>query len=198
MAFAPKARTVVVCLLALSTWIWSAREMHAQTSVDVRALTLLDQDGKPTSLHAFEGRTMVLHFIFTHCVSACHLQVKSLRAVRDAFPTDLRSRVQFVSVSLDPEHDTPGVLRQYAAANGIADANWHFVTASPDVLERLTQHFAVRRETAADGQINHTLAVFLFDITGRLLQRYSDPVDTARLVREIGAVDSLFGTPTLH
>ena len=47
-------------------------------AVDIRALTLLDQDGKPISLRAFEGRTLVLHFIFTHCVAACHTQVKNL------------------------------------------------------------------------------------------------------------------------
>jgi protein SCO1/2 len=188
----------MVCLLACSTWTWSARDIQAQASVDARALTLIDQDGKPTSLHAFEGRTVVLHFIFTHCLAACHLQVKSLRAVRETFPADLRSRIQFVSVSLDPEHDTPDVLRQYAVANGIADADWRFVTASPDVIERLTRLFSVRREPVADGQINHTLAVFLFDASGRLIQRYADPVDPARLAREISAVDRLSGTQPSH
>jgi cytochrome oxidase Cu insertion factor (SCO1/SenC/PrrC family) len=56
----------------------------------------------------------------------------------------------------------------------------------------------VRREPVADGQINHTLAVFLFDASGRLIQRYADPVDPARLAREISAVDRLSGTQTSH
>jgi len=198
MASWPKVRTAVVCLLALSASIWSAGQTYADGSVDIRALMLVDQDGKPTSLHAFEGRTTVLHFIFTHCVAACHLQVKSLRTVRDALPADIRARVQFVSVSLDPEHDTPDVLRQYAQMNGIAEADWRFVTASPDVIERITKHFAVKREVLADGQINHTLAVFLFDGSGRLIQRYADPVDTARLAKEIGAVDLLSGAQPSH
>jgi protein SCO1/2 len=188
MAFWPTARIVGACLLAISAPAWSAGEVHGHAAVDIRALPLLDQDGKPTSLRAFEGRTMVLHFIFTHCVAACPLQVRSLRAVREALPADTRTRVQFVSVSIDPEHDTPETLRAYAQANGIDDAGWRLVTASSEIIDQLAEYFVVARQPRADGQIDHTLVVFLFDASGRLVQRYAGPVDTARLAREIGAV----------
>jgi cytochrome oxidase Cu insertion factor (SCO1/SenC/PrrC family) len=196
----PKAGTALVCLLTLGASAWSVRAMASDADgvIDIRALPLTDQDGRATSLHAFDGQTLVLHFIFTHCVSACHLQVKSLRTVRDALPAEIRSRVQFVSVSLDPEHDTPAVLRRYADMNEIVDAQWRFVTASPDVVERITKHFAVTREAVADGQINHTLAVFLFDAGGRMIQRYADPVDTTRLVNEISDVDKLSSAQRSH
>jgi protein SCO1 len=114
--------------------------MQAGASVDIRTLSLLDQDGKPTSLRAFEGRTVVLHFMFTHCVAACHLQVKSLRTMREALPADTRSRVEFVSVSIDPAHDTPETLRGYAQANGIVTPDWRFVTASLDVMLLSNSH----------------------------------------------------------
>ncbi len=198
MAFWPKARTVFVCLLALSVPMWAAGVMHAAAPVDIRALTLADQDGKPITLHAFEGKTMVLHFMFTHCVAACHLQVRSLRTVRDALPEDAKARVQFVSVSIDPEHDTPETLRRYAQSNGIVDANWRFLTASSAIIDQLTQNLAVTRQVLPDGQIDHTVVVFLFDASGRLMQRYTGPVDTARLTREIGDVVRLFGTPASH
>jgi cytochrome oxidase Cu insertion factor (SCO1/SenC/PrrC family) len=54
----------------------------------------------------------------------------------------------------------------------------------------------VTRRVLPDGQIDHTLAVFLFDASGRLMQHYSGPVDTARLAREIGEVVRLFGVQT--
>jgi protein SCO1 len=198
MAFGLNACSVVVCLLALCAPTRVAGEMHAGAYVDIRALTLVDQDGKPTSLRAFEGRAVVLHFIFTHCVAACHFQVKSLRTVREALPADTRARVQFVSVSIDPEHDTPETLRRYAQANGIVDADWRFATASSEVIDQLTQSLGVKRQLLPDGQIDHTLAVFLFDGSGRLLQRYIGPVDTARLAREIGEVVRLFGAHASH
>jgi protein SCO1/2 len=198
MTLWPKAGSVVVCLLTLSAPAWPVRAMDADGPVDIRALALRDQHDKPTSLRAFDGRTTVLHFIFTHCIAACHLQIKSLRTVRDALPADIRARVQFVSVSLDPEHDTPDALRRYAETNRIVDANWRFVTASPDVIERITKHFAVNREAVGDGQINHTLAIFLFDASGHMIQRYADPVDTTRLVNEIGDVDRLSSAQRSH
>lgn len=198
MASWPNARRAVVCLLVLGVSTWSAREIRADSSGEIRALTLVDQDGKPTSLRAFEGRTLVLQFIFTRCVSACHLQVKGLRTVREALPADTRSRVQFVSVSIDPEHDTPETLRSYARANGIVDADWRFVTASAAVIDQLTQHLGVQRQALPGGQIDHTLAVFLFDASGRLMQRYIGPVDTARLAREIGDVVTLYDAHASH
>jgi cytochrome oxidase Cu insertion factor (SCO1/SenC/PrrC family) len=198
MPFWPITRSALVCLLSLTASSWPVDETHAGAAVDIRALPLLDQDGKPTSLHAFEDRAMVLHFIFTHCVAACHLQVRNLRAVREALPADTKRRVQFVSVSIDPEHDTPETLKRYAQSNGIDDANWRFVTASPAVVDQLTQSLAVKRRIVSDAQIDHTLAVFLFDARGRLIQRYADPVDGARLVREIGEVVRLFGIREPH
>ena len=102
------------------------------------------------------------------------------------------------SLSIDPEQDTPDTLRRYAHANGIVDADWRFVTASADVIERIAHHFGVKREAMPDGAINHTLAVFLFDRGGHMIQRYADPLDTARLVKEIGVVSGLSGAPTSH
>jgi len=193
MAFWPKVRRVLVCLLALGTPTWSGAQTHGNAPVDIRALTLIDQNGKTISLRDLEGRTTVLHFIFTRCVAACHTQVRSLRAVRAALPADTRARVQFVSMSIDPEQDTPETLRRYAQANAIADEDWRFASASPDHTALLTRALGIKRSRLPDGQIDHTLAVLLFDAKGRLMQRYAGPeADTARLVREIGEVVRLF------
>jgi protein SCO1/2 len=193
MACWPKARIVVLSLLVLSVPTWSYGQRQGDAVVDIRALTLRDQDGKPVSLRAFEGRTLVLHFIFTHCVAACHMQVKNLKAVREALPVETRARVQFLSVSLDPERDTPETLREYARTMGVDDPGWRFVTASPDRIGQITDTFTVKREKLPDGQIDHTLVVFLFNPAGSLVQRYTSPtVDIARLAREIGSVVELY------
>ena len=143
-------------------------------------------------MRAHEGRALILHFIFTHCVAACHRQVRDLRFLRESLPADTRLRVQFLSVSLDPAQDTPEALRRYAQENGITDAAWRFATAPSDVIDRLTQALGVQRQPLPDGQIDHTLVVFLFDAKGRLIQRYTGAVDTPRLVRTISDVVRLF------
>jgi protein SCO1 len=101
--------------------------------------------------------------------------------------------VQFLSISLDPSRDTPQTLREYARTMRIDDAEWRFATGSPSDIDAITRALGVKREALADGQIDHTLVVILFDAKGRLLQRYAgSEVDTARLVREIGEVVRLF------
>jgi cytochrome oxidase Cu insertion factor (SCO1/SenC/PrrC family) len=193
MACWPKARSVVLSLLVLSLPTWSYGQGQGDGAVDVRALTLLDQDGRPVSLRTFEGRTLVLNFIFTHCVVACHTQVKSLNAVRAALPPDIRARVQFLSVSIDPSRDTPETLRQYARTMGIDDPDWRFATMSPNHVAQIVRAFGVKRELLPDGQMDHTLMVILFDAKGQLVQRYARAeVDSRRLVREIGEVVRLF------
>jgi protein SCO1 len=188
-----RAGIIVSCLLALAARPSIGDAIHAPATEDIRSLPLLDQHGKTTTLHAFEGRTLVVHFIFTHCVVACHTQVKSMKTVRAALTPETRARVQFLSVSLDPERDTPETLREYARTMGVdSDPDWRFATASPDRIARMTEFFAVKRERLADGQIEHTLAVFLLDPSGTLVQRYASPTDTERLTREISSVVRLY------
>jgi protein SCO1 len=184
---------MVVSTLVLCTPAWPVAQTHATTPDRIRSLPLLDQDGKPTSINAFAGRTLVLNFIFTHCVMACHTQVKSLKAVRAALPAETRARVRFLSVSIDPSRDTPDTLRQYARTMGIDDADWRVATASADHIAELARGLAVKRQSLPDGQIDHTLVVIVFDAQGRLIQRYAGAeVNTARLVREINDVVRLF------
>ena len=160
--------------LALPTLVAGQTRAEPTTAaVDIRSLPLRDQHGESITLRAFEGRTLVLNFIFTHCIVACHTQVKNLKSVRASLPPDIRARVQFLSVSLDPARDTPETLRQYAQTMGIDDLDWRFATASPDDLLQLARGLSVKRESLPDGQMDHTLVVILFDAKSRLMQRYA-------------------------
>jgi protein SCO1/2 len=193
MALATRVGIVVSCLLAFGPSPWIADAGKGASADDIRALPLVDQHGKITTLRALEGRTLVLHFIFTHCVAACHTQVKSLKAVREALPAETRARVQFLSVSLDPERDTPETLSEYARRMAVDDPDWRFVTTSPDHLAQLARALGVKRQALPDGQMDHTLVVMLFDAKGSLFQRYARAeVNVARLVREINDVVRLY------
>jgi cytochrome oxidase Cu insertion factor (SCO1/SenC/PrrC family) len=185
-------RIAVVCVLTLCSPTWSVGDSHGTPAEDIRTLPLRDQYGVSTTLRSFDGRTLVVNFIFTNCAVACHTQVKSLKAVRAALSADTRARVQFLSVSIDPWRDTPDTLQQYARSMGIDDPDWRFATASPEHLAELTRVLSVKRASQGDGQIDHTLAVFLFNAKNRLIQRYDGAFDAARLVREIGDVVRLF------
>lgn len=154
--------------------------------------SLVDQDAKPFSLHELKGRTVVMNFIFTHCQTTCPLQLQSLTAVQRALPRTLANRVQFVSVSMDPERDTPEVLGKYAATMGARLDNWSFVTGHPQEIRWLHEHFGAQVKRLSGGQFDHRVAVYLLDANSQFVQKYLGNLDPTRLATEIGDVDSLY------
>jgi protein SCO1/2 len=154
--------------------------------------TLIDQEGRRFSFAELKGKTVVMNFIFTHCPVSCPAQTRALTLIQRALPKPLAPRVRFVSVTMDPERDTPPALKQYAAAIGADLANWSFVTGDPGELGWLHRFYDVRVTRSTPGQFDHRVVVYLLDATGRLMQKYSGDFDKPRLLREIGEVDHLF------
>lgn len=156
-------------------------------------LALRDQHGAPLPSEAFAGKTLVLNFIFTRCGSVCPLQTRELARVQRSIPESLQSQVRFLSVSVDPEHDTPLALQRFAATNEIALGNWSLATAPLDATRRLTlQLGAIDTREGSLLPAAHGTAVYLFDRRGRLMQRYAGaPLDRQRLIREIEQLTQL-------
>src|SRR6059058_4446666 len=77
---------------------------------------LTAQDGAPVTLADLRGKVVAVNFIYTACPDICPLLTQKLVEVQDALGDSFGDKIQFVSVTLDPEHDTPEVLKDYAAA----------------------------------------------------------------------------------
>lgn len=136
------------------------------------AFTLLDQTGRAVPASRFRGKQVVLNFIFTRCPIATMCPAATLRmsqlqvAAREADVEDL----ELVSVSLDPEYDTPGVLRDYAEARGLDTSNWSFLTGPDAAVRHLLVQLGVIREFEG-ATIKHTLATVLINAEGRIIHR---------------------------
>jgi protein SCO1/2 len=134
--------------------------------------TLLDQEGRTVSASRFRGHPVVLNFIFTRCPVATMCPAATLRmmdlqkAARAAGVTDF----QLVSISLDPEYDTPGVLKEYAEARGIDTSNFSFLTGPDAAVRQLLAQLGVIREFEGE-TIKHTLATVLINPEGRIAYR---------------------------
>jgi len=154
---------------------------------------LLDQHGAAFSMAELRGKSVVLNFMFTHCPGICPLQTQALRRVRARLPEAVRERVHFVSVTVDPERDTPEVLAAFAAKQGVSGAGWTFVTGPAPRLASLGDDYAVRALPAGAGPLDHRTEVRLINARGEPMQMYTgNPLDEPRLAREIQAVDELF------
>lgn len=94
-------------------------------------LALLDQDGKPVDLYRdlIAGRSVVIHTFFAGCGDSCPAAMATLKSVQEQLGKRLGPEVRLVSITVDPFHDTPAALKQYAARVG-AQPGWTFLTGS--------------------------------------------------------------------
>jgi cytochrome oxidase Cu insertion factor (SCO1/SenC/PrrC family) len=192
---------LALCVGGLALAVHRACPAHAIPEALV-GISLRDQQGASLPIERLADKLLVLNFVFTRCGSVCPTQTRELAKARQALPEDLRSRVRFLSVSLDPEHDSAQALREFAEVNQAAHADWFFVTAPPAATQGLVARLqlnaapaAPSAEPQAAAPANHGTAVYLFDGHGRLMQRYlGAPLDRARLANDIARLARVTGS----
>lgn len=156
------------------------------------AFQLLDQDGRPLALAHQAGKAVLLDFVYTRCPGPCPILTGLLLDVQRQLPDAIRPRIHFLSVSLDPAHDTPAVLRDWAQARGLDLARWSLLTGSVPEVEAVLKEYGVGSVRQPDGEIDHLVVTFLIDGEGRIARRYvgldHEPARIAAdLVRVAGA-----------
>jgi protein SCO1 len=133
--------------------------------------TLEDADGREVSLEDFRGKVVVLHFIYAGCPDECPLHTDLIARVQEMVNrTPMRDLVQFVTITTDPERDTPEVLKAYGPAHGLDPANWVFLTSGPERPEAtrdLVQRFGHRFAATEDGHQLHGIVTHVLDREGR-------------------------------
>jgi protein SCO1/2 len=138
----------------------------------VPQFVLYDENGRVADSARFRGKQVMLNFIYTRCPIAnmCPLSTTKMMASQRLARQAGVSNVEFVSITLDPAHDTPGVLREYADERGIDTANFTFLTGPEPAIRDLLTQFGVIAEFKGD-ILNHTLATLLIDEKGRITWR---------------------------
>lgn len=137
---------------------------------------LVGQDGKPLSLADFRGKAVALTFIFTRCplpefCPRMNAQFAEMEAALAKEPA-LYGKTQLLSVSFDPEHDTPQILREYRerflqGVKGVAPAHWKFATGTPDHIKTFATFFGLTFLKSGD-QFVHSLATAVVTPDGKV------------------------------
>ncbi len=154
--------------------------------------SLTAQDGSRVSLDDLRGKVALVTFIYTSCTDTCPLVTAKLALVQEQLSSDFGARVRFVSVTVDPEHDTPDVLDAYASKYG-ADLNgWAFLTGGREEIVETANAYGVFARRTPRGDVDHSFLTSLVDRRGVLRVQYAgyrfDPdellADLRALVRE--------------
>jgi len=133
-------------------------------------LLLMTQDGKPFKLSSEQGKVVALWFGYTFCPDVCPTTLAELTQARQRLGKDA-DRLRIVFVTVDPERDTPGRLREYVKAFG---GNFIAATSTPERLAQARKAYGVVAEkrvvagTSAAYLIDHSAFVYVVDPAGRL------------------------------
>ncbi len=154
----------------------------------VKNISFTNQLGKRVSLDDLHGKIIVLDFFFTRCPSICPGLAKSMKRLQDSFVKN-DSIVQFISISIDPEHDSVPQLRKFADRYNINHDTWWVVTGDKKEIYdfALNEVRANIADPGVDTAFIHTEDFFLLD-SNRIVRGYYNGFDTteqAKLVRDI-------------
>jgi len=134
--------------------------------------SLTSQDRAPVALSDFRGKVVAVTFIFTRCTETCLVLTPMMSFVQDRLGRDFGAKIVFLSVTVDPERDTPEVLKEYAEAFGADPAGWLFLTGPPDDIREVTRRYGVFAAKAANGNVDHTFLTSIIDRRGILRVQY--------------------------
>jgi protein SCO1/2 len=141
---------------------------------------LVNQDGKPIKLHNYHGKALLLTFIYTRCPmpDQCTLMSENFASINQQIEQrpELYQKTHLLSVSFDPDYDTPAVLRSYGAAHtGRYSAedfqHWEFASGTKDQIKGIAQYFGLRYYEGND-QIVHGLRTALITPVGKIYKIY--------------------------
>ena len=150
---------------------------------------VIDQDGRPLKFYAdlVRGRTVAVEFIYTSCDSLCPSLTSILAAVQERYAARGGEQPYLISVSVDPETDTPPVLRAYAARFG-AGPGWSFVTGSKASIAALLTSLG---ESPMGREAHRSTLLIGNDVAGRWIRASGlAPPETL-----VAAIDAVAGAP---
>jgi protein SCO1/2 len=204
-------------LMGAVIWVAFIGSLSACTSsgpgsrLEVRSpapqFTLVNQDLETVSLADLRGKAVLQQFIYTRCTTVCPMMTSDLARMQEGLEGGFAEDVVLVSISFDPEHDSPAVLKEYAARFGADLSGWHFLTGSADQIAGVLSDYGVEVTPVSpsgepledmpeehgdhvnQGLFEHTVVTVLIDANGHERQRYfGTPLDSDRVLADIDAL----------
>ena len=174
--------TLVISMLFASTIpTTTAYKGYQLSRGPVDDFTLTNQDNEQMNLTDFRGDVIVVAFIFTKCPDVCPIITQLLRSVDDGLNEDYQEHVSIISISVDPDYDTPEVLKEYTELHG---AEWPHLTGDIEDMEEIWSSFGlVVQKNVIDAHIG--------EING-----HQSEDATVVFVNKSGVAIELMNTPT--
>jgi protein SCO1/2 len=185
----PTGRSSIAAEPAAILPVSTPTDQPPQVFYDVPNFTLVDQDGKPFGNAQLSGHPWVADFIYTTCATQCPLMSLKMQSLQAQLPDD----VKLVSFSVDPQHDTPAVLADYAGRYRAQPGRWFFLTGQEKLVYQVISGMKIGLIPAQAGNpIQHDVHFILVDRWGRVRGAYDSdgPAQIDQLVSDAQHVDA--------
>ncbi|MFT3909500.1 MAG: SCO family protein [Ferruginibacter sp.] len=163
----------------------ATNEKSGKTTTDtiwhqVKNISFTNQLGKKVSLDDLRGKILVIDFFFSRCPTICPGLARNMKKLQDSFVKN-DSIVQFISISVDPEHDSVTQLRKFADRYNVNHDTWWFVTGDKKEIYdfALNEVKASIADTNVDTAFIHTTNFFLLD-SNRIVRGWYDGFDSVK------------------
>lgn len=148
----------------------------------INRYSLVNQNNKPVIFPDFlKGKIVIMNFIFTNCPDICPINTNNMRLIQERLKKEKITNVEFVSLSFDPENDTPEVLTKFAQVRNLDLSNWQFLTGAKTTTDAIIKKVNVVA-VPSDSTIFkngkkiyyyiHTDRISLIDDKGRIRKNY--------------------------
>jgi protein SCO1/2 len=162
--------TILIGALALSVTLATAESLPKIKAAP--EFTLTKQDGKRLALKDLRGKVLAITFIFVSCADTCPLLTAKMAGIQNRLGSNFGPKVYFVSITVDPERDTPEVLNQYAEGHKANSAGWAFLTGTPAEIREVAKRYGIFYKKTPRGDVDHTFLTSLVDQNGTLRVQY--------------------------
>jgi len=151
----------------------------------LKDFTLPSSNGGELSLHDLRGKYVLLFFGYTHCPDLCPTTLAQFSQIKQQLGSKAKD-VSFVFVSVDPDRDTPAVLRRYVRS---FDPSFIGLSGDHKVLDAIKSdyglYYQLNKDEGANYTVNHSSSIYLIDPDGRLIMVYSYGTNTEVITRDL-------------
>ncbi|WP_099157916.1 SCO family protein [Virgibacillus ndiopensis] len=166
------AFTLIVIAFVLSA---CGDKYEGDLSYEVNDFSYTNQNGESVSKSELDGKFWIADFIYTSCKTECPPMTYNMQKLQQQLKEADLEDVQLVSFSVDPETDTPEVLKAYGESRGINFANWNFLTGYDikTIKEFSIKSFKTPLEKTDEGDFMHGINFFLVSPEGNAIEQYN-------------------------
>lgn len=188
VAFLAAAGLIGLAYVSLKSTRPPALPSNLEKISKVPGFQLTDQTGKSITLDDLKGKIWAANFIFTRCKGPCPITTLRMQELNTKLKK-ARGNVELVTFTVDPEYDTPEILKTFGEQQGADPASWKFLTGTPDAIQKIVVTGLLQPlAKEPDGTPAHSTRIVLVDREGWLrgYQDGLDPEAVQKLMVDIG------------